>query len=730
LPYGGALGRVLLYRKDLFDKNGVAYPTADWSWEDMLRACRKISDPAHGIFGCRLEKGGYYWLTWLWSGGGEVMTYDEDRDEWRCVFGSREAAEALDYYVRLGTEKWVDAAGKIQRGYGTLDADARYSVKWARGELGMMTAYIDENVFTMIDPEVTGMAPLPKGPTGIRVGELNSMMMALFSEIREPAVRDAAWEYMRYYNGPEALGIKTRVMVEGGLGQFVNPELLRRYGYEEIERLAPKEWAKAFKIAIEHGRPEPYGKGSAAISHIMAGPVTEALVMSLTDKLPEDREQRVRALQGLLKAAEDRANEQLIGRVSPEQRRWRRAGAITVVAGIVIAFTIVFRRVFKIFTPPAGTASAADSKGRRRRELWAYALLLPAFLTILLWHYVPLARGTMMAFMDYRLLGKSTFVGLDNFGDLLVDRHWWMALLNSMRYAGIVVGMTFLPPVILAMALQEVPRGKLAYRLIFYLPHVITGIVTILLWKQFYAPTESGVANSIVMRMPAIAFLAVGGVMLAVCLAFARRLMLHELRRPAFGFGVAGVLLFLAVALLARPILFPAGETFARSLMLIPARLLAHVPEPYRWLEDPQTAMMACIVPSIWAGIGPGCLIYLAALKSIPEEYYEAADMDGATVVDKILFVVFPMLRALIVINFVGVFIGAWYSASGNVMLMTGGSANTETAGLHIWFKAFTFLQFGPATAAAWFLAFLMIGFTVHQLKMLAKVEFKAQTGK
>ena len=726
LPFGGALGRVLLYRKDLFDRHRIPYPTMNWTWDDMLAACRQITDPKRGIYGCRLQRGGYYWLTWLWSAGGEVMTYDEAKDEWRCVFGSRAAAEALDAYVRLGAEKWIDADGVVRRGYGTVEADESYAVKWTRGELGMMTAYIDANVFTTIDPEVTGMAPVPLGPTGMRASELNSQMMGLFAEIKEPAVRDAAWEYMRFYDSPDALGIKTRAMVEGGLGKFVNPQLLRRYGYPEIERIAPKDWPLAFQAAVDNGRPEPYGKGSAAVQHIMAGPVNEALVMALTDKLPADREARLTVLQKLLKKAEDRANEQLIGAVSPAQRRWRRAGASVVVTGIVIAFAVVFRRVFKVFTPPE-PAPGAGGNDRRRRELWAYGLALPALLTILVWNYLPLARGTMMAFMDYRLLGKSTFVGLDNFGDLLVDRYWWNAMLNSLRYAGIVVGLTFLPPVILAMALQEVPRGKLAYRLIFYLPAVITGMVTVLLWKQFYAPTEAGTANSLLMRVPAAGFLAAGGVLMAVCVAFARRLWLHEMRRPACAFGVAGILLFLAVASLARPILFPPLEALGESLARLPLRLLAYMPEPCRWLEDPQTAMMACIIPAVWAGIGPGCLIYLAALKGIPEEYYEAADMDGATVIDKILFVVFPMLRALIVINFVGVFIGAWYSASGNVLLMTGGSANTETAGLHIWFKAFTFLQFGPATAAAWFLAFLLIGFTVNQLKMLAKVEFKAQ---
>jgi multiple sugar transport system permease protein len=127
----------------------------------------------------------------------------------------------------------------------------------------------------------------------------------------------------------------------------------------------------------------------------------------------------------------------------------------------------------------------------------------------------------------------------------------------------------------------------------------------------------------------------------------------------------------------------------------------------------------------VWAGMGPGCLIYLAALKGIPDDYYEAADMDGATFIDKILFIIFPMLKPLLIINFIGAFIHSWYGAEGNILVMTGGAANTEVAGLHIWYKAFTFLQFGPATAMAWMLGFMLIGFTVYQLRILARVEFR-----
>jgi ABC-type sugar transport system permease subunit len=50
-------------------------------------------------------------------------------------------------------------------------------------------------------------------------------------------------------------------------------------------------------------------------------------------------------------------------------------------------------------------------------------------------------------------------------------------------------------------------------------------------------------------------------------------------------------------------------------------------------------------------------------------------------------------------------------------------------AGLHIWYKAFTFLKFGPATAMAWVLGFMLIGFTVYQIRLLARVEFRGGGG-
>lgn len=718
IPYGGAVGKVMWYRKDLFDAAGVPYPKNDWTWDDFYEICRKLTDPARGIYGVRYWRGkheSWCWVSLLWSAGAEVMTYDDQVNKWTCVFDTREAATALDFYTRICAEPWVDATGRRRYGYAFKEV-AEAEVKWQRGEIAMMEQYIDEKLFATLNPDVTGMVPVPLGPTGQRGGELNSRMMGLFSGIQDPVVRDAAWEYVRFYDCEDAVRIKTRIMVEGGFGRFVNPKYLKMFGYEELVRLAPKGWSEIFEIAVETGRPEPYGEDSNFAYDILTGPLLTADEMMRKGQLPQDTEARLDVLQGLLHEAVLRANDEILGTVPPWERFGRRATAVVALLAIAVVFTWLFRYVARAFTP-ARVPGEAKRGWQFRRYKIAYLLLVPAALTILVWQYVPLVRGSVMAFMDYKIIGGSTVVWLDNFGDILWSADWWVSVWNSLRYSLLVIGLTFLPPVVLAIMLQEVPYGKLLFRTIYYLPAVITGLVVVLLWKTFYEPNEGGMLNSIVLHTPAIGFVAVGLVLLVIAGLFARRLAYHGSWLAAGLFLLAGALVFYTMMRLAWPVLTMEGAAWYERPFLTLA-------EPFQWLISSDTALLCCVLPMVWAGMGPGCLIYLAALKGIADDYYEAADIDGATFIDKVLFVIFPILRPLLIINFVGVFIGSWQSTA-NILAMTGGGYGTEVAGLHIFYRAFIYLKFGPATAMAWVLGFLLIGFTAHQLSILSRLEFR-----
>jgi multiple sugar transport system permease protein len=84
------------------------------------------------------------------------------------------------------------------------------------------------------------------------------------------------------------------------------------------------------------------------------------------------------------------------------------------------------------------------------------------------------------------------------------------------------------------------------------------------------------------------------------------------------------------------------------------------------------------------------------------------------------------MSKRLIVINFTGAVAASFHGAT-NILIMTGGGPNgaTEVTSLLLFFEAFTRLRFGHATAMAWIIGSLLIGFTVLQLQRLSRMEFK-----
>jgi ABC-type sugar transport system permease subunit/ABC-type glycerol-3-phosphate transport system substrate-binding protein len=145
---------------------------------------------------------------------------------------------------------------------------------------------------------------------------------------------------------------------------------------------------------------------------------------------------------------------------------------------------------------------------------------------------------------------------------------------------------------------------------------------------------------------------------------------------------------------------------------------------PVDWLGHPWWAPVCVVLPQMWAGAGVASLVYLAALKTVPDDLYEAADLDGAGMWTKLRCITLPVLGPLILINFVGAFIGTFQQMQ-NIFVMTGGRGGTRVLAMHIWFSAYADLKFGPATACAWILASALIGFAVMQMRMLARLEFR-----
>jgi multiple sugar transport system permease protein len=137
-----------------------------------------------------------------------------------------------------------------------------------------------------------------------------------------------------------------------------------------------------------------------------------------------------------------------------------------------------------------------------------------------------------------------------------------------------------------------------------------------------------------------------------------------------------------------------------------------------RWIYGQRTALASIIIMGLW-GIGPGMITYLAALQSIPREFYEAADLDGAGPLRAFRHITLPMLSPVILFNLIMGIIGSFQVFTQGYM-MTGGGPQDATLFyvLYIWEKAFRDFLVGYASALAWILFAIILGMTLLTLRV------------
>lgn len=122
--------------------------------------------------------------------------------------------------------------------------------------------------------------------------------------------------------------------------------------------------------------------------------------------------------------------------------------------------------------------------------------------------------------------------------------------------------------------------------------------------------------------------------------------------------------------------------------------------QPQLWLQNPDLAKPALIVIMTWIGAGGSTLLYLYALREIPTELFEAAELDGFSVFQRVIYIALPLLRSRIQIMLVLQVIAVAQVFTEPFILTNGGPANSTTSPvLEIYNIAFTRTDFGLASA-------------------------------
>jgi multiple sugar transport system permease protein len=239
--------------------------------------------------------------------------------------------------------------------------------------------------------------------------------------------------------------------------------------------------------------------------------------------------------------------------------------------------------------PDRGSRPRRARRGSRwRRDRFAYALIAPAVVLMVLIHLLPTAGGVVLAFKNintftFRQLFAAPWNGLDNFRAILTDASnplhdgFVTAARNTLVYASVTVVGILVGGLAIALLMHREFPGRRIVRTLMLTPWVVPSFVVAILW-QFMWQSDVGIVNKVLVDYTG---------------------------------------------------------------------LLDHRPI---WLLGSNT-MWAMVIPSIWRGLPFCMLIFLAGLQSIPQELHEAAAIDGAGAWRRFRHITLPLLRPLIAVQ-------------------------------------------------------------------------------
>ncbi|WP_096187660.1 carbohydrate ABC transporter permease [Evansella halocellulosilytica] len=278
--------------------------------------------------------------------------------------------------------------------------------------------------------------------------------------------------------------------------------------------------------------------------------------------------------------------------------------------------------------------------------------VLPALTLILVLIYIPIFLTGYYGLMDWDGIGKMTFIGLENYKNLITDRLFW----NS-AYHSLLLAIFSVLSLIIYLAISVVLAGKIKgadlFRKIYLIPMLLSSVAIAQLWMRIYHPSN-GVMNR-----------------------------------------------------------------FLTSI---------GIENPPLWLADTNIVLYAIFIPILWQYAGFYILIYYAALKNIPNELVEAAQIDGATPLQIAYKIKLPLISGVIKVTIVLAVIGS-LKYFDLIYVMTDGGPNgaSEVMASYMYKLAFRTNDFGYGSAIGFFLLVLILITTYFIRKLTSSKEDEVQ---
>ena len=279
---------------------------------------------------------------------------------------------------------------------------------------------------------------------------------------------------------------------------------------------------------------------------------------------------------------------------------------------------------------PRGPLEAAE-----RRAAW---LFLAPFLALLgVFFAFAAARTAWFSLTDYDLFSEVRLVGLRNYGDLLADDLFLLALRNSLMFAVVVTAVQTALALVLAVFVNGIRRGRGTARTALYFPSIVSSTVMtlIFIWLFQRRGLVTDAANWAANEGLAI-------LCFALVLVSVQGALVLNARRRYDGVGALDPFFAIFAVLVALVV-----TVLLRTAQIVPA---GGTDEPISWLNTRRTwlgmpvTLWSVAAINVFTTIPLMMLLYLAGLQSIPRDLYEAAEIDGASRVDAFFRITVPLL--------------------------------------------------------------------------------------
>lgn len=652
IPWDGNVQLVYI-NKDLFDQAGLSYPDKNWTWDEFRELSRKLTKDFNGDgtpeqFGTNVGFGFFTFEPILWSFGGDIL----DPSQTRCIINSPRGLEAGQFVYQMRYIDRTVAWATDLEGFNT-----EVQLLTGRVALVLSMSFMIPALNRVGDVMHWGLAPMPIGPHGDRYTRVTWDGISINARTT-PEKKELAWRFIKHFINEENQSFVAKTQ----RGLPIRRAIAEKY-YVNPDTSAEEEVALD---AVEYGKLTPITPRYQELRDALVSELERLDYSEATGARPEEAfpKMEAKANKVLEKEMADWSKLQ-----SPEKApQGRHAGfqalllAFAVAGGVFALMMLIppSRRAF--FLELDHARHMFKSRMTRMEGIDGILFASPWLIGLCLFTAFPIIFSIVLSFSQwdpYEPIDKIHFVGFQNFaralsadpvtGDPLVRK----ALYNTLYYAFFAVPLGLTVSLTLALLLNQKIRGITIFRTAFYLPSIISGVATVVLWMYIFNPTF-GPLNTF-------------------------------LRGANNFFDWTGVLSFI------------------------------NLPVP-KWLSDPAWSKPSLIIMSMWGAGGAGMLIFLAGLQGVPDQLYEVAELDGAGPLRKFWNITIPMLTPTIYFNLIMGVIGA-LKVFMQAYILTDGNGGVDKSllfyVLHLYTKAFVEYEMGYAAALAWILFIIIMSFTL-----------------